>query len=41
MFLQEMHSTVYDEKRWEDKLKEKLFFSHGHIATVAEWLLVS
>ena len=30
MFLQETHSTVYDEKRWQDELKGKLFFSHGH-----------
>ena len=30
MFLQEMHSTVYDEKRCQDELKGKLFFSHGH-----------
>ena len=30
MFLQEMHSTVYDEKRWHDELKGKLFFTHGH-----------
>ena len=26
MFLQETHSTVYDEKRWQDDLKGKLFF---------------
>ena len=30
MFLQETHSTLFDEKRWQDDLKEKLFFSHGH-----------
>ena len=30
MFLEEIHSTVYDEKRWQDVLKGKLFFSHGH-----------
>ena len=30
MFLQKTHSTVYDEKRWQDALKGKLFFSHGH-----------
>ena len=30
LFLQETHSTVYDEKRWQDELKGKLFFSHGH-----------
>ena len=29
MFLQETHSTVFDEKRWHDELKGKLFFSHG------------
>ena len=28
--LQETYSTVYDEKRWQDELKGKLFFSHGH-----------
>ena len=40
MFLQEMHSTVYDEKRWQDDLKGKRF-SHTGIATLAEWLLVA
>ena len=30
MFLQETHSTVYDEKRWQNELKGKLFFSNGH-----------
>ena len=30
MFLKETHSTVFDEKRWQDELKGKLFFSHGH-----------
>ena len=30
MFLRETHSTVYDEKRWQDEPKGKLFFSHGH-----------
>ena len=30
MFLQETHSTTYDEKRWQDELKGKLFFPHGH-----------
>ena len=30
MFLQETHSTIYDEKRWHDELKGKLFSSHGH-----------
>ena len=30
MFLQETHSTLFDEKRWQDELKGKLFFSHGH-----------
>ena len=30
MFLQEMHSTVYDEKRWQDQLKGKRFFSYRH-----------
>ena len=29
MFLQEIHSTVYDKKRWQDDLKGKLFFSQG------------
>ena len=29
MFLQETHFTVHGEKRWQDELKEKLFFSHG------------
>ena len=29
MFLQEMHSTAYDEKRWQGDLKGKIFFSHG------------
>ena len=30
MFLQEMHSTIYVEKRWQDDLKGKPFFSHRH-----------
>ena len=30
MFLQDTHSTIYDEKRWQDDLKGKFFFSHGH-----------
>ena len=30
MFLQETHSTVLDEKRWQDELKGKLFLSRGH-----------
>ena len=29
MFLQEVHSTVYDEKRWQDEFKGELFFSQG------------
>ena len=40
MFLQEIHSTVYDEKRWQDEIKGELFFSQGH-TTLAEWLLFS
>ena len=30
MFLQETRSTVYDEKRWQDNLTGKTFFSHGN-----------
>ena len=30
IFLQEMQSAVYDEKRWQDDLKGKLFFPNGH-----------
>ena len=30
MFLQDTHSTVFDEKRWQDEFKGKPFFSHGH-----------
>ena len=30
MFLQEMYSTAYNEKRWQGDLKGKKFFSHGH-----------
>ena len=30
MFLQETHFTAFDEKRWQDELKGKLFFLHGH-----------
>ena len=37
MFLQETHSTVYDEKRWQNELKEKISFSND-IETLAEWL---
>ena len=29
IFLQETHSTVNDEKQWEDEFKGKLFYSHG------------
>ena len=29
VYLQETHSTVHDEKQWEDEFKGKLFFSHG------------
>ena len=25
-----MHSIVFDEKRWQDELQGKLFFSHGY-----------
>ena len=34
-FLQEAHSTIYDEKRWQDELKGKLF-SHSGIAALAK-----
>ena len=27
--LQETHSTIHDEKKWNDGFKGKLFFSHG------------
>ena len=30
MFLQETSSTAFDEKRWQDEFKGKLFFSQGH-----------
>ena len=30
MFVQETHSAVYDETRWQDEFKGKVFFSHGH-----------
>ena len=30
MFLQEMHSTIFHKKRWQDEHKGKLFFSHRH-----------
>ena len=29
IFLQETHSSMYDEKKWNDEFKGKLFFSHG------------
>ena len=29
IFLQETHSSVDDEKRWEDELNGNLYFSHG------------
>ena len=29
VFLRETHSTVREEKKWEDELNDKLFFSHG------------
>ena len=28
-FLHETHSLIRDDKKWEDKLRGKLFFSHG------------
>ena len=30
IFLQETHFTIYDEKKWQDELKGKLFSPHGH-----------
>ena len=29
VFLQETHSSIRDEKKWEDEFRGKLFFSHG------------
>ena len=29
IFLQETHSTIHDEKKWNDEFKGKPFFSHG------------
>ena len=29
VFLQETHSSIGDEKKWEDEFNGKLFFSHG------------
>ena len=29
LFLQETYSYLDDEKKWEDELKEPIFFSHG------------
>ena len=29
VFLQETHSTIRVEKKWEDKFNGKLFFCHG------------
>ena len=29
VFLQETHSSIRDEKKWEDEFNSKLFFSHG------------
>ena len=40
LFILETHSAAYDEKKWQDELKGKLF-SHTGIATLVEWLLVS
>ena len=31
IFLQETHSSVKDEKNWNDEFKGQLFFSHGKI----------
>ena len=31
IFLQETHSSVKDEKTWNDEFKGQLFFSHGKI----------
>ena len=31
LFLQEIHSSLVDEKKWVDELKEPIFFSHGKI----------
>ena len=30
VFLRDTCSMVYDQKRWHDELKGKLFFPHGH-----------
>ena len=40
MFLRETHSTVFDEKRWQDELKGN-FFSHTSIASLRSgyWFL--
>ena len=29
VFLQQTHSSIRDEKKWEDEFRGKLFFSHG------------
>ena len=29
LFLHETHSSLIDEKKWADELKEPIFFSHG------------
>ena len=29
-FFKRRHSTLFDEKRWQDELKGKIFFSHEH-----------
>ena len=29
IFLQETHSSINDEKKWQDEFEGKLFFSHG------------
>ena len=29
LFLQETHSSIEDEKQWNDNVKGKIFYSHG------------
>ena len=40
IFLQETHSTIHDEKKWNDELRENSF-SHMVKVILAELLLVS
>ena len=38
-FLQEIHSSIEDEKQWSDNFKRKIFYSHGITTPVVSQFL--